>query len=393
MRKISADFVYTIDENPIENGVVIVNNSGKVLGVDIRSNHQKSELEIYEGIIIPGFVNTHCHLELSHMKGKVDTGTGLIPFITEVVQQRSSDEQVIHEAIVVAEREMLDAGIVAVGDISNVIDTFAVKAENKLRYSTFIEFFDFLQNTNAQSEFKKYKEVYEKLNLPSGHKKSCVPHAPYSVSANLFELINEVNLEFNSTISIHNQETVPENQLFLDKSGDFIDFYSRFGISLNDFEPNKKPSIHYALQHMNPRLKTLFVHNTISTSEDIQVAQTWGSDVFWATCPNANLYIENNLPDYKAFIDNDAQMTIGTDSLTSNWQLSILEEMKTIAKYQSYVPFQTLLQWATLNGARALGFDDELGSITIGKTCGLNLLYNLNHKGELGPATQVKRLI
>ena len=393
MRKISADRVYTIDQKPIDEGVVIVDDDGKILGLDTRLNHEISELEIHEGVIIPGFVNTHCHLELSHMKGKVDTGTGLIPFITAVVQQRGSSELEIQEAIAAAEQEMLDGGIVAVGDISNVTDTFGQKAKNNLRYSTFVEFFDFLQNANAQSEFEKYKAVFDQLNLPEGHKKSCVPHAPYSVSSKLFELINEVNSGSDTTISIHNQETPPENQLFLDKSGGFIDFYAGFGVSLNDFEPNNKPSIHYALQQMDPNLKTLFVHNTLSTSADIQVAQAWGRDVFWATCPNANLYIENNLPDYKTFIDNDAQMTIGTDSLTSNWQLSILEEMKTIARYQSYVPFETLLKWATLNGARALGFEDDLGSIEVGKTCGLNLLYNLNGKGEIGASTQVKRLI
>ena len=64
-------------------------------------------------------------------------------------------------------------------------------------------------------------------------------------------------------------------------------------------------------------------------------------------------------------------MTIGTDSLTSNWQLSILEEIKTIRKYASYVSLDTLLEWATINGAKALGFDHKLGSIEVGKKPGL----------------------
>jgi len=89
----------------------------------------------------------------------------------------------------------------------------------------------------------------------------------------------------------------------------------------------------------------------------------------------------------------NARMTIGTDSLTSNWQLSILDEMKAIAQYQSYVPFETLLEWATLNGAKALGFENDLGSIEVGKSCGLNLLSNLNSKGELSSDTTVQRLV
>lgn len=392
MRKITADWIYPISQTPIKEGVVIIDDAGKVLQLDDRSNHDESEMEVYEGVIIPGFINTHCHLELSHMKSKVDTGTGLIPFITSVVQKRGASAEEIQEAIATAEQEMIDNGIVAVGDISNVVDTFAQKAQNNLRYYTFTEFFDFLQEQNAQVEFDKYKAVYDQLSLPDGHQKSCVPHAPYSVSQNLFKSINGVNQGTKRTISIHNQETPPENQLFMGKTGGFVDFYAGFGISLDEFEHNQLPSIHYAISQMDPNHRTLFVHNTLTTAKDIQVAHAWGTEVYWATCPNANLYIENNLPNYQAFLDNDAVMTIGTDSLTSNWQLSILDEMKAIAKYQSYVPFETLLEWATLNGAKALGFDDDLGSIEVGKTCGINLLYDLNEKGELDNATKVKKL-
>ena len=90
-------------------------------------------------------------------------------------------------------------------------------------------------------------------------------------------------------------------------------------------------------------------------------------------------------------MDADAKMTIGTDSLTSNWQLSILDEMKTIAKYQSYIPFETIIRWATLNGAEALGFEKDLGSLEVGKTPGLNLL-NLGDDFLLSSKTEVKRL-
>ncbi|WP_052600251.1 amidohydrolase family protein [Aureispira sp. CCB-QB1] len=393
MRKITADWVYPIHTNPIREGVVLVDENGRIEKIDVRENYNADELEIYSGIIIPGFVNTHCHLELSHMKGKVHTGTSLIPFITSVVQQRGASEGAIQEAIAAADQYMYEQGIVAVGDISNVTDTFLQKSKSKLRYYTFTEFFDFLQEQNTETEFAKYKAVYDALEAVGGHQKSCVPHAPYSVSPKLFEAINQVNDGLQKTVSIHNQETPPENQLFLEKKGGFIDFYGGFGIALDDFDATKKPSIYYALQHMDPSHRTLFVHNTLTTAADIQAAQAWSDQVYWATCPNANLYIENNLPNYQAFMDNNARMTIGTDSLTSNWQLSVLEEMKTIAKYQSYVPFETLLEWATLNGAKALGFEEDLGSIEVGKHCGLNLLSNLNEKGELANNTMVQRLV
>ena len=395
MRKITADYIYPIDKAPIKEGVVMVDESGKILKLDQRNNYKEEELEYYEGVIVPGFINTHCHLELSHMKGKVHTGTGLIPFITSVVQQRGAEEEEIQAAIVAAEAEMIANGIVAVGDISNVVDTFAQKNKGNLRYYTFVEFFDFLQEENTTLEFDKYKGVYDQLSTPEGHQKSCVPHAPYSVSPALFTAINEVNVNNKQkrTVSIHNQETPPENELFMNKSGGFVDFYGGFGISLDAFEATQQPSIYYALEYLDPTQKTLFVHNTLTTVADIQAAQTWSSQVYWATCPNANLYIENDLPNYQAFLDTDAKVTIGTDSLTSNWQLCILDEMKAISKYQSYVPFETLLRWATLNGAEALGFEQDLGSITVGKHCGLNLLKKLSPEGRLMSNSTVKKLV
>jgi cytosine/adenosine deaminase-related metal-dependent hydrolase len=91
-------------------------------------------------------------------------------------------------------------------------------------------------------------------------------------------------------------------------------------------------------------------------------------------------------------MDANVNVTIGTDSLTSNWQLSVLEELKTIAHFQSYVPFEELLRWATLNGAKALGFDDDLGSLEVGKTPGLNVL-NVGKEFKFALDTQVKRII
>jgi len=390
MRKITADYIFPVSSEKIKNGVITINDAGEILAVDARSNHNEADLEVYEGVIVPGFVNTHCHLELSHMIGKVDTGTGLIPFITNVVKHREVAQELIDEAIRKGDEEMQREGIMAVGDICNKLDTAATKAKSPIRYYSFVEMFDFLQDGNAQGTFDGYKAVFDGQADEGGNRKSMVPHAPYSVSKKLFNLINEANAPGN-TISIHNQETPPENELFQSKTGGFMDFYGGFGIPMEAFEATAQPAINYAINHMDPKQRTLFVHNTLSDATDIQTAHAWNKEVYWATCANANLYIENKLPNYQTFIDNNARMTIGTDSLTSNWQLSIIEEMKTIHRFQSYVGFERLLQWATLNGAQVLGYDKDLGSIEKGKTCGLNLL-NLNKDLQLTAQTKVRKL-
>jgi cytosine/adenosine deaminase-related metal-dependent hydrolase len=392
MKKFSADRIYPVSAPPVENAVLITDDGGRILAIEPAAQHDPSSVRRLHGVLIPGFVNTHCHLELSHMKGKVDTGTGLIPFITSVVTQRNASPEHIAEAIARAEDEMLAGGIVAVGDISNTTDSFATKAKGRLRYHSFVELFDFLQEAGSDKAMADWGAVQAQLDPTPGNASALVPHAPYSVSPALFQKINAHNAGKTLTVSIHNQETPPENELFLHKKGDFLDFYAKFGISLEAFEASGQPSIFYALQHMDPAQRSLFVHNTLSTRDDIRAAQAWSDNVYWATCPNANLYIENRLPDYRAFLDTQARLSIGTDSLTSNWQLSILEEMKTIARYQRYVPFEAMLRWATLNGAEALGFDDTLGSLSPGKTPGLLLLRGLDPNGWLLPTATVERL-
>jgi cytosine/adenosine deaminase-related metal-dependent hydrolase len=317
------------------------------------------------------------------------TGTGLLPFLQTVVNYRDVAEEEIQHAIARADAAMYEAGIVAVGDISNKADTAACKRNSPIRYYTFVEMFDFLQDELATRMYEQYRIVYEE----QPEHKSAVPHAPYTVSPSLFELINELNGgQQTRTISIHNQETAGENELFHSKTGGLLDFFSAFGFSVEHFESIGQPSIHYALQQLDPRHRMLFVHNTMTGPEDIAAAQAWSDRVFWATCPNANLYIENRLPNYRYFLDADAAVTIGTDSLTSNWQLSVLDELKTIARYQSYLPAETLLRWATLNGARALGWEGELGSFEAGKKPGVNLLYGFPDDDLLSAGTQVRKL-
>lgn len=399
MKKITADIVYPVAAEPIENGVVVVDDNGRILALDRRENHDPSTLEVHKGAIVPGFINTHCHLELSHMKGVAPTGTGLLPFLQTVVNFRHIPQHKIDRAIERADREMAANGIVAVGDISNKSDTAAVKSKSPIRYYTFVEMFDFLHDDWAQQTYDGYYEVFKQQSEGEGNRKSCVPHAPYTVSPALFKLIRKANTAYFSkkeepgfTISIHNQETVHEDNFFLKKSGDFVEFFRSFNVPIQHFKPTGRHSIHYALEYLDPGARTLMVHNTMTTAADIQAAHHKIRQVFWATCPNANLYIENRLPNYRTFIDNDACVTIGTDSLTSNWQLCVLEEMKTIARFQSYVGFETLLKWATLNGARALGFEEDLGTIETGKKPGLNLL-NLGKDRQLKASTRVRKLL
>ena len=381
MPSYTADYVFPIASAPIRNGIVVLDDAGTVVEViDPALGAPTTPApapQRVEGVLVPGFVNAHCHLELSHLQGKSQTGKTLLPFLVDVVTLREVPQEEIDAAIREQDRRMWAAGIQAVGDICNKADTAAVKRDSPIRYYNFVEMFDFLQGARAEASYAMYRPAYEAQPAP----KSAVPHAPYTVSDPLYGMINALN-DGTETVSIHNQETVAEDELFLTGGGDFPAFFAGFGATLEGFTAPGTPSIYHALRHMDPDKRTLFVHNTLTDPAAIRAAQEWGRNgVYWATCPNANLYIENRLPRYQHFIDADANMCIGTDSLTSNWQLSVLEELKTINRYQSFIPFTTLLRWATLNGAEALQFDHVLGSLEAGKQPGLLALSGISGTG------------
>ncbi len=397
MPSYTADYVYPIAAPPIENGVVTFDDTGRITAVQDPASADytapASPPQKLDGILIPGFVNAHCHLELSHLQGKSQTGKTLLPFLVDVVTLREVPQKEIDAAIREQDRLMWENGIQAVGDICNKADTAATKRESPIRYYSFVEMFDFLRADRADASYDMYLPAYEAQPEP----KRAVPHAPYTVSEPLYAKINALN-PAGGTVSLHNQETAAEDELFLTGGGPFRTFFAGFGSDLAHFRAPGTPSIYHALNHMDPRQRTLFVHNTLTRPEAIAAAQAWGEKgVYWVTCPNANLYIENRLPRYDAFVSADAKVCIGTDSLTSNWQLSVLEELKTIHRFQSYLPFAELLRWATLNGAEALQFDGDLGSLEPGKQPGLLLLGGLNGSAPdtfaFASETTVRRIV
>ena len=353
------------------------------------------DIEKFNGILSPGFVNAHCHLELSHMKGYIPERTGLTDFILKVVFERHFNEEEILSAIETAENEMLQNGIVAVGDICNNTLTIPQKTKKKLRYRNFIETSGFTPHV-AQSRFQRSVEFYQAYAALS-LENSIVPHAPYSVSPELFDLINK--FPGNDMLTIHNQETVAENELFQNKEGAFLEMYQKMNIDISFFKPSNKTSLQTYLPLLTNYQSLVLVHNVCTSNEDIHFEQHHTSEIRnpkseinYCLCPNANLYISRSLPDVNLLMEQQCNIVLGTDSLASNHQLSILSEIETLQRNFPGIPLQLMLQWATINGAKALQMEKELGSFEKGKKPGIVLIDGLNNS-ELSRATNVTRLL
>ena len=392
MKSFKADYIFPVCAEPIKNGIVTVDDTGKIVSVTDQNSAAASPgvpVKKVSGVICPGFINTHCHLELSHLKGKINKKTGLINFIKQVQDQRKTEtEKTILDAAVKADHTMMENGIVAVGDIANTGATVAIKAASKLYYHTFVETFGFIP---AQA-----KQVFDKalalLNEFKPQSCSVTPHAAYSVSKELFKLIRNYSQNTENLISLHNQESEEENKFYRYKLGDFNDLYAHFGINIDFFKPQARNSLQSVIPLLSNKQDVLLVHNTYTNLKDIYFLKRFDHKINWCFCPNANLYIEGRLPKIELFFEQGFNITLGTDSLASNDHLCILTEMRTLQQKYPSITTATLMEWGTINGAKYLGIDDEKGTIEAGKTPGLNLITNLDGL-KITPETKVKRLV
>jgi cytosine/adenosine deaminase-related metal-dependent hydrolase len=353
--------------------VLITKADGTVEAI-VSVSEAGDDVQQLNGILSPGFVNAHCHLELSHMKGMIPAHTGLQEFVKQIVALRQVAPEAIQEAIVAAESEMIANGIVAVGDISNTLDTLNQKAKHNLAYYSFVELYD-LDPTRAEDKIVEGLEIQKQFQ-ENCVRASLVPHAPYSVTINLWNLLST---HFGiHTISMHNQETIDENEFFKTKSGSFLGMYERTKVNLDFFEATGKSSLQSILPIFKKAHHGILVHNSFTSADDIQAVHATMDNAFWCLCPNANQYIEQTMPPIELLRSEKAKMVIGTDSYASNWSLSILDELKTIQHHHPQIPLGEMLQWATLNGAQALQMDKHLGSFEKGKKPGVVLIKDFN---------------
>lgn len=375
------------------NKVLVTKNDGEI-EVIIDFINAGEDVETLEGILTPGFINAHCHLELSHMKNLIPEKTGLVDFVYKVVNERHFAEEEILSAIEKAEDEMLANGIVAVGDICNNLLTLPQKQKQRLQYYNFIEASGWLPSI-AQLRFERALNIYKEFTTHNSQlttHNSIVPHAPYSVSESLWKLI--APYFENKVVSIHNQETSFEDELFLHGTGDFIRMYELMKIDNTHHQPTKKSSLQTYFSKLSKAASVILIHNTFTKQADIDYVKEKSAEqlISFCVCINANQYIENALPPVELLQRNNCNIILGTDSLAGNWSLNILDEMKTIQKNFPAISLENMLQWVTLNGAKALQLENELGSFEKGKKPGIFLIKNIE-EFELKNESIIKRIL
>lgn len=376
-RKIAASKIFT-GTQIIESHTLIASEANNIVDI-VPTTDAGDNVELVNGWLCPGFVNAHCHTELSHMQGTAPENTGMVPFLMKVLFERQADDQQKQQAAQQAMESMWQNGIVGVGDICNTADSVESKTRyNNILFHNFVETSGFTPS-GAAARLQQAITVVGQFgaSFPAGQT-SITPHAPYSVSQKLFELIA---LQQPSTISIHNQESLAEDDFIRYKTGDLLQLYKAIGANIDFFEPQQTSSLQYMLPFFPHDTPVILVHNCHTKAADIaaihnRAAQT-NNQFHLCVCPNANLYIGNPLPNIPLLQQSKLPICVGTDSLASNHQLSILAELQTLQRHFPFLTTETLLQWATLNGAQAMNAHDRLGSFEKGKKPGVLLLQNI----------------
>lgn len=374
-RKIASNWLWT-PEGFLRRPLVILDDGGRILDVRTCDDPDREPFtEFHAGLLTPGFVNAHCHLELSALRGRIPEGCGFAGFARAMGEVRGlAGEEERRAAIAAADAEMTRGGIVAVGDIANGEAAFDVKSAGRIAYRTFAEFFGL--RTMAADGLRPL------LRHP---RTSLTPHSVYSVQDAPFRALCA---EGTAPLSIHFMESPAEAELFAGR-GPLHEWYARAGFAC-DFLHYGSPA-ERLVRSIPAERPLILVHACCVGEEEVRrILAHFTAPVYWCLCPRSNRYISRLAPPVALLRSLGARICLGTDSLASNRSLSLLDELRALGG----IPLRESLRWATLGGAEALGLDDALGTVAPGKRPGLNLLTGLDfERMALTPDTRVKPLI
>ncbi|MDD2242234.1 MAG: amidohydrolase family protein [Bacteroidales bacterium] len=413
MRKIAADLLFTTDTAhksfaPIKNGCVTVGDNGEILeirqlaNVEVAAaadrkpeNTAAGEVEFYNGVICPGFVNAHCHIELSHLKGAFKEATGMSGFITQINALRETVEKPGRLAAMKTEFEnFYNQGIAGCADISNCNESFEFKKNSPVYFRTFIELFG--------SEPKDAKAVLnsgialQNEALAMGLDAAVTPHSCYTMSPALLEMAAQEGLK-SGYLSYHSQESQEEEDMIMKGTGALEENYK--GRNLSTPPVTGTTALQYFIDRLlkfskKPvRGRISLVHNVVISQKAIDYARQKLVEPFFTICPLSNIFIHRALPPLDLMRKNELRICLGTDSLSSNKVLSMVEEIKCLQEHFPEIPLEEILGWACINGATAIGREKELGSITVGKKPGIVLIDKIDFNNfKLTGGSKSKRL-
>ena len=391
MGRITAEYIYTLESEPIRNGFVEYDEDGTITAV----GQCGADEEVMPGAIVPGFVNAHCHVELSHLHKKFRKGTGMAGFIDQINELRDwAGREVKQQLVQEWMDKMWNDGVSAMADISNDDSSFDVKKSHKMYTRTFLEVFGSEPEMcdGVMKDVTALKGVADEAGIDAAP----TPHSCYTMSPQLLSASAAAGLE-SGYLSYHSQESQEEEDLLISGSGAMYENRKRSGMSTPPV--TGESSLKYFLDRLADVKPApydeniLLVHNVCLQQSDIDAVKQTMKNAYFAICPLSNIFIHNALPPIELMRQNGLSIALGTDSLSSNDDLDMMKELVCLRENFPQVPMNELFTWASLNGARFLGKEDVLGSIAVGKRPGIVHVSGIDDGGSITAESRTRRVI
>lgn len=371
LRVVHASAVLPQDGPAILDGAVVVGDAGVVLDVGpagaVLPRHAGLAVDVVLGVVAPGLVNAHTHLELSWMQGLVPGGGGFVEWVDRLVTLRSEEsEGAVASGLEVA-LDALEASCTAgVGEVSNALAAEDALVRRGFTGSVFHEVFGLLEGPLLD----RLSPMLEAFRVPSARlARAPAPHTLYTTHPSGVRALLAFARERALVTSIHMAEH-PAERLAIEQAVGPVPgwFEERVRIPRSEHFFPREPLFDYAARLGVLGPDVLLVHMTDARPDELARARDAGSEV--VLCPRSNIHIEGRLPDAATMLALGLEPALGTDSLASAGSLDVLDDARLLAS--TGISATAALRMATWNGARALR-RPHLGRIAAGARPGLAL--------------------
>lgn len=372
---LKAKYIISSHSEIITDGYLTVNGSNiETVGKseDLNNNESFNVIDFGNAAIMPGLINAHAHLELTDLYGIKIPDKKLTTWIWHLMRAKMKwKEQEYTNSLQNGIKQSLELGTTTVFDITNSGYAFSVLNGSNIRKVIFNEVIAF-DPVHVSTVIESAKEKLTKINESNDLVRLGIsPHAPYTVSSELYTACAELAKELKLPLCTHIAETKEEVEFLTKGTGLFTGFMAKLRLLPQDWQAPGETPVKFLAQTGLLKKKPLLIHCNYLTDEEILTIKESDSTVVY--CPRSHHFFEHTDHPVKKLLENKINVAIGTDSLASNESLSILDEMKTLNNINQ-IPPQTIIKMATENGAAALDMDNMIGKIKPGYCADLSVI-------------------
>ena len=381
-----ARWIVPVEKPPIENGRLIVEN-GRIVAVEGSTGPAAGEIDHGDSVILPGFVNAHTHLELTHLRGRVPLRGSFVRWVEDLVALRWLDRPEADQ--IGAIRQGIDlslaAGVTAVGDIGCCPHAVKAWSGSGPWITGYLEVLG-MGPRKAAPHRQSFDTMVSACNRAPATDRCRVglsPHAPYSVDASIYRQASDYVKAARRPICTHLAETREELQLLADGTGPLRDLLERWGLWDGSFATPGCSPVEYMRRLGLLDCRPLLVHVNYASDQDLEALCR--HDCHVAFCPRSHDFFGHGPHRWRDMLQSGINVCVGTDSLASNDSLSVLDELRFLRRQDHAAAPQILLRMGTLAGARALEVEAVCGSLSPGKSADFVVLP-LSAPGAKDPA-------